>query len=231
MEGIKFNNIELLIQSLGDKYIKAGIRKKSSWEVFVSRKHKYIYLGSYFIEQNAINSKIEFLCDEFLNNIKLIDCSISDIYQTEHYGYFVTNKGHIINKFGLELKGCINKYGYRQNVLSKNNKAKIVLAHRLILKSISPIENFNLYDVNHKDGNKLNNIIDNLEWCTRSENVLHSFKNGLQNNIAGNPIITNEEKEYIRKNLYTKTSIEIGKELNRKPRTIRRHMKKMREEF
>lgn len=34
--------------------------------------------------------------------------------------------------------------------------------------------------VNHKDGNKLNNSVDNLEWCTHSENTLHSYRTGLQ---------------------------------------------------
>ena len=34
---------------------------------------------------------------------------------------------------------------------------------------------YNLKEVNHKDGNKLNNCFENLEWCTRSENVKHSY--------------------------------------------------------
>jgi hypothetical protein len=37
------------------------------------------------------------------------------------------------------------------------------------------------YEVNHKDGNKKNNNLDNLEWCTRSQNIKHSFNIGLRN--------------------------------------------------
>ena len=60
--------------------------------------------------------------------------------------------------------------------------------------------------INHKDGNKSNNNVNNLEWCTKSENTLHSFKNHLQNNIAGNPIITDEDISFV-KNNYWKTKI------------------------
>ena len=72
-----------------------------------------------------------------------------------------------------------NGKGYLRVKLSKNNKPKRVMLHRIIAEAF--IENPNNYKtVNHKDGNKLNNSIENLEWCTQSENCIHAIKNGLK---------------------------------------------------
>ncbi len=57
-------------------------------------------------------------------------------------------------------------------------KYKTYTVHRLVAKAFHGIENQNL-DVNHKDGNKQNNYENNLEWVTRSENLLHAYRNGL----------------------------------------------------
>lgn len=46
--------------------------------------------------------------------------------------------------------------------------------------AFNPVEDMDELEVNHKDGNKLNNNLDNLEWCTTSENQKHAFKTGLQ---------------------------------------------------
>ena len=64
--------------------------------------------------------------------------------------------------------------------LSKNGKSKLFLLHVLVAKAfICKKENKNV--INHKDGDKSNNDISNLEWVTESENVLHSLDNGLSN--------------------------------------------------
>lgn len=85
------------------------------------------------------------------------------------------------------LKGSISEGGYKYYRLSKNNHKKTYYAHRLVAENF--IENpQNLPVVNHKDGNKLNNNVENLEWMTYSENISHAHKNGL---IKGN-----REKEY-----------------------------------
>jgi hypothetical protein len=74
--------------------------------------------------------------------------------------------------------------GYKQVWLCKDGKAKNYLVHRLVAKTF--LENpENKKDINHKNGNKTDNGLDNLEWCTRSENVLHAFKNDLKKPSSG----------------------------------------------
>lgn len=57
------------------------------------------------------------------------------------------------------------------------NKKKMYV-HRAVALAFIPNPD-NKSDVNHKDGNKLNNVLSNLEWCTRKENMRHAFDNGL----------------------------------------------------
>lgn len=72
-------------------------------------------------------------------------------------------------------KQSISKNGYARVNLSKNGVNTKYLVHRLVAKTF--IDNpFNKPQVNHKDGNKLNNSIENLEWVTQSENIIHAIK-------------------------------------------------------
>lgn len=78
------------------------------------------------------------------------------------------------------LKLCIRSKNYKYYVcnLSKNGKGKNYTVHRLVAETF--IENFeNKTQVNHKDGNRLNNKVDNLEWVTPKENTIHAWKNGI----------------------------------------------------
>lgn len=94
--------------------------------------------------------------------------------------YQVSNLGKVRNiTTGKILKPFLNKYGYLQVTLCKNGKTKLFRVHRLVAECF--IENpFKKEQVNHINGNKIDNRIDNLEWCTGSENVKHSYKNKLQ---------------------------------------------------
>tara|TARA_R110000737_G_C14376353_1_gene449735 strand:+ start:168 stop:692 length:525 start_codon:yes stop_codon:yes gene_type:complete len=72
-----------------------------------------------------------------------------------------------------------NGRGYLQLGLTKNGKCKTCKVHRLVSETFIPnIEGKK--EVNHLDGNKANNILSNLEWCTPSENVQHAYDTGLK---------------------------------------------------
>ena len=76
------------------------------------------------------------------------------------------------------LKCTIDNVGYHAANLCKDTIQKRIRVHRLVAECfISNIEN--KPQVNHKDGNKLNNNIENLEWCTDRENKNHAVKNFL----------------------------------------------------
>lgn len=79
----------------------------------------------------------------------------------------------------LILKEKTNKFGYKFVGLSNKNGRKNKSIHRIVAETF--IENPNNYnEVNHIDGNKTNNHIDNLEWCTRRDNILHAYMLGLK---------------------------------------------------
>lgn len=66
------------------------------------------------------------------------------------------------------------------NFQTVDNKKKTFRLHRLVLMAFNPIEGMENLEVNHIDGNKINNKLENLEWCTPSENQRHAFDTELQ---------------------------------------------------
>ncbi len=70
------------------------------------------------------------------------------------------------------------KNGYLSVALYKDGTHKNYRVHRLVAETFIPNPS-NLPQVNHIDGNKLNNNVDNLEWCTSKQNIQHAWKNGL----------------------------------------------------
>jgi len=95
--------------------------------------------------------------------------------------YEISNTGKIRHKHsGRERKLRINNSGYPYVMLCKDGKKLNCKVHRLVAQTF--LENTeNKETVNHIDGNKTNNNVDNLEWATRSENTQHAFANGLIN--------------------------------------------------
>ena len=93
---------------------------------------------------------------------------------------------------GKILKLCTDKRGYLHVVLSKNNKVKAYLVHRIIAETFLPNTD-NLPQVNHKDENKLNNVVSNLEWCTHEYNVNYGTRNERMSKNLTNNIYTSRE--------------------------------------
>jgi len=93
---------------------------------------------------------------------------------------YLAQNGEVYNKdTGRYIKGFTNSNGYRLVFVS--NLGKSYRLHRLMAETYLPDCEFYGLDVNHKDGDKLNNHIDNLEWCTRSHNIRHAHDTGLNN--------------------------------------------------
>lgn len=96
--------------------------------------------------------------------------------------YEITKDGKVIslkhNK-KYEIKGYIDRYGYRRVLLHVDGRRIKFFVHRLVAMTYIPNPN-NLPQVNHKDGNKLNNNVENLEWCSAKENIGHAIRTGLR---------------------------------------------------
>lgn len=137
--------------------------------------------------------------------------------------YEASTSGHIRNaKTKRVLKEFVGKDGY----LRTQFDGKTRLVHRVIAKTF--IDNTaNLPEVNHINGNKSDNSINNLEWCTRNENLKHAYKHNLRNAKGTNNArskLSEEDIRYIRKN-YIKGDkvyggIAIGKKFNVAHQTI-----------
>lgn len=97
-------------------------------------------------------------------------------YYGDIHGDVYSKKSGEIKK----LKKRLNKHGYEYVALRVNKKTKSVLVHRFIC-SLFKENKSNKEQVNHIDGNKRNNHINNLEWVTAKENTKHAFEKGLRN--------------------------------------------------
>lgn len=90
--------------------------------------------------------------------------------------YKISNKGRIKGLYGL-MTPQLSREGYYQIMLRKDNKSKQMRIHRLVLNAFGEPPRKNQKYVNHKDLNKKNNNIENLEWVTAKENSNHYEKN------------------------------------------------------
>lgn len=106
--------------------------------------------------------------------------NLGNVKRLEYKKYNTLTKTNSVYKEHL-LKKNIDKKGYYQVTLCKNGKIKPIKVHKLV--AITFIPNIrNLPCINHIDGNKSNNNVNNLEWCSFKYNVQHAYKNDLMLN-------------------------------------------------
>lgn len=136
--------------------------------------------------------------------------------------YQISNKGNVkildrVRLDGKKYKGKMMKQHITRNyysvkLTSHEGEHKQYVVNRLVESAF--IDNpENKPFVNHIDGNKLNNCLDNLEWCTQSENVRHAHDNGLVNVSKGEDHykckLSDKDVEYIRQ-IYVPRHREFG---------------------
>lgn len=100
------------------------------------------------------------------------------VRSVDRYVYCEVSPDNLQFLCGKILKQGKSKKGYPIVYLSKDGKQSTRVVHRLVAKAFIPNPN-NLPQVNHKDGCKINNHVDNLEWCDNSYNQKHAHDTGL----------------------------------------------------
>lgn len=95
------------------------------------------------------------------------------------------------------LKQRRKENGYMQVNLSKNNHAKNFYAHRLVASAFIP-NPFNLPEINHKDENKENNSVSNLEWCTSKYNLNYGSWKDMRSTLSAKPIVAIDKEGHVR---------------------------------
>ena len=93
-----------------------------------------------------------------------------------------------------ELRPAPDPKGYMKTMLPFDGRWKTVKIHRLVATAFIPNVD-GLPQVNHKDGNKANNSVDNLEWSTQIDNAHHALKNGLFENSLKATANANEHRK------------------------------------
>lgn len=113
------------------------------------------------------------ITNEYYANLK----GYENIYKISCYGTIINVKTHRI------LTPKYDKYGYLKVGLTKDGKQKYKFIHRLVAETFIPNPD-NYPIVNHINGDKTNNHIDNLEWCTQQYNIKHAYRNGLKKGVS-----------------------------------------------
>lgn len=103
-----------------------------------------------------------------------------------HYGFKITTTGRVVDLYkGIEVQPTLNKTGYYAVTVRRDGGDRSITAHvhrLLALTFLPPEDRAQVADlqVNHIDGVKVNNALDNLEWVTQQRNCEHAYQTGLR---------------------------------------------------
>lgn len=191
--------------------------KNGRYEAYISEHCKFVSLGTYDNKTDAMNSVERYKDDRLRAAVQSFGHEPEDgiIYKDR---YLVFPDGDIFNLDGVKMSPSIDRCGYLHGLINGRNCSY----HRIIAECFVPNPH-NKPDINHINGIKTDNRAENLEWCTRSENVNHAYKTGLEQSVVGvdhhNSKLDNELVRYIRQS--DKSSYKLAKELGVDPSTIR----------
>ena len=171
------------------------------------------------LESRQKHTPIVNLHNEIWDNARVSD---NVFYDT----YFISNKGRVKSKIRTKInsQSCFvgeaiikpykNKGGYLSIKLCNNSTTRAFFIHRIVALSFIPNPE-NKPFINHKDCNKLNNNVENLEWCTRKENMQHASKNNLLSDHRGENCgmakLTNEQVISIRNEYVPHKKLNLAK--------------------
>lgn len=168
--------IDMFVKYTGNGYRET---KSGKYETFICSQQKDICLGTYNTAEEAACAVINFKLNRLLQNLERFHLDLAD-GKVVYHKYIAFPSGDIVNHCGILVKGMVDSSGYSEVLLNGH----LYRRHRVIAEAFLEQVDGKTY-VNHINGVKTDNRIENLEWVTRSENTLHAYNTGLERKVTG----------------------------------------------